>query len=909
MDFKTIDNKFRPMPFWSWNDKLKKEETERQVDIMYNAGIGGFFMHARGGLKTEYMGEEWFENVQSAISEAKKNGMRPWAYDENGWPSGFGNGLVNGKGVEYQQKNLRMEKEFIHKDTHIAKVGDYYFYYDINEFYVDTLDKKVTDEFLDKIYKPYYEKFGNDIEGFFTDEPAVSRFGIPWSFIMCDEYKKRYDEDLIPHLPELFLDEKDYKKTRINFWSMVTDLFSENFFKRIFDWCEERGLKFTGHLVCEEEVLTNNLPANGSCMPHYEYFHIPGVDWLGREPYPWWRKDGEKSCLTARQVGSVAEQLGKEAVLTETYAMCGHSLNFAQMKGLMEWQTVRGVNLLCQHLSGYSLAGIRKRDYPPAMYYQQGWWGEYKGLVDALAREGTILQKGEKKVDVLLISPQTTAWSLYNTTDKEKQELLYKKFLNTVKILEEKHIVFHLGDETIIKRHGKEENGKIVIGTQSYSIVIAENCDILMPHTRMLLDEFEKNGGIMTTSEEIKENDVINCKKITYTDRIIDGKKLHFFVNTSEESFEADINVKGKSIDIFSGETHPFSQKHTFEPWGSLMVIEDEEVFSYENEKSENVSLSGIFNVSDSFENCLTLDKCDYYFDGVLQEENGYVLNICERACKLKKKVNIHQDYRAKINYIPKNLYLVCETPENFIITINGTKIEKNVCGYFVDKAFEKIDISEYVVLGENTISFDCDFVQSEKFYNDFDNVDKFEGVRNKLVYDMEIEPIYLVGSFCVQTPGEWCELEKDALRYKGEFVIDKPTKNIDLSNDIVKQGFPFFCGELTLCGTFETIYDNPTLCLDIKGINALKIQLDKKEYKMLTNNKVKLFVKKGKYDIKITLFNSLRNMLGPHHHKNGELWIVGPTDFYKEAGVWKGTNNQNWDDDYCFIKTGIFEK
>ena len=101
MNFKTIDNESRPLPFWSWNDKLECEETKRQVDMMKNAGIGGFFMHARGGLKTEYMGDEWFLNVGSAISEAKKNGMRPWAYDENGWPSGFGNGLVNGLGIEY----------------------------------------------------------------------------------------------------------------------------------------------------------------------------------------------------------------------------------------------------------------------------------------------------------------------------------------------------------------------------------------------------------------------------------------------------------------------------------------------------------------------------------------------------------------------------------------------------------------------------------------------------------------------------------------------------------------------------------------------------------------------------------------------------------------------------------------
>lgn len=64
--------KYRPVPFWSWNEKLDKTETARQIDLMDKAGLGGYFMHARGGLLTEYMGDEWFENVEIGVSEAQK---------------------------------------------------------------------------------------------------------------------------------------------------------------------------------------------------------------------------------------------------------------------------------------------------------------------------------------------------------------------------------------------------------------------------------------------------------------------------------------------------------------------------------------------------------------------------------------------------------------------------------------------------------------------------------------------------------------------------------------------------------------------------------------------------------------------------------------------------------------------
>ena len=80
---------YQSIPFWSWNDKLEPEELRRQIRAMKKAGIGGFFMHARGGLMTEYLGEDWFTATAACIDEAEKQGMHAWCYDENGWPSGF----------------------------------------------------------------------------------------------------------------------------------------------------------------------------------------------------------------------------------------------------------------------------------------------------------------------------------------------------------------------------------------------------------------------------------------------------------------------------------------------------------------------------------------------------------------------------------------------------------------------------------------------------------------------------------------------------------------------------------------------------------------------------------------------------------------------------------------------------
>lgn len=909
MDFKNIPNKYRPIPFWSWNDKLNTEETIEQVKMMGNAGIGGFFMHARGGLKSEYMGDEWFENVAVACETAKENGMYAWAYDENGWPSGFGNGLVSGLGVDYQQKYLRMSASEPVENV-ICKSGSHWFYYEINPFYVDVLDKKVIRKFIEVSYEPYYEKYKNKIEGFFTDEPQISRKGIPWSFVFKDEYERRYDENLYEHLEELLLEVGEYKSTRVKFWKMVTDLFSESFMKQIYDKCNEWGLKFTGHLLFEESIHLQ-ITSNGACMPHYEYMHIPGMDWLGRNIY---------DCLTPKQVSSVAEQLGKEQVVSETFALCGHNVSFAELKGIYEWQMVHGVNLLCQHLEGYSLRGIRKRDYPPAMYYQQPWWSEYDKFVEAMSRIGMILSKGEKRVNVLVIHPQTTAWSLYDDelgiespketlSESDKAiEQLDKDFLAVIDDLERKHVQFHLGDETIMERHGYVEDGNLIIGKQSYTHIITTCCDILLPSTEELLSEFESSGGKIVTVEEIPTNNVIDNDGITYTVRYFDDCTIHYFVNTSSERVTANVRLNGQKMDIYSGEFSDFNGTHEFEPWGSLVLVEGNDSEKTASEKTQIIHISDELEIVGPVMNTITLDTCDYYFDGELQEKNGYVLNIAERANKLEKSTHIHQDYYIRINWVPNVLKLVCETPELFDIKINGTKVDGAVCGYFRDKTFKTIDIAEYVKEGMNVISFDCDFAQSKEFYENLRNAYVFESEKNKLAYDMEIEAIYLLGDFAVRTDGVWTKLDKNAVRYSGEFEIDKPKRVIE-KNNIEQQGYPFFSGEMTVETELDITDENSVLELDIKGINAVNVEINGIKKTILTDNRIPLngFETIGNTKVKLTLINNLRNLLGPHHLAEGETYMAMPVQFYKEPCIWNtDAKPENWSDDYCFVETGI---
>ncbi len=898
MDFKKIENRYRPAPFWSWNEKLNTEETKRQVKDMYRAGIGGFFMHARGGLQTEYMSDEWFSNIEAGIETAEEFGMLPWVYDENGWPSGFGNGKVNGLGIHYQQKWLRYDNRAEGENT-ICIIDGVRYYYETNPFYVDVLLADVAKAFLNEIYAPYYEKYKNRIKGFFIDEPQISRDGIPWSDALCEEYQRAYGDELLSHLPELFENKGDYKDTRIKFYKLITELFSNNFMKQIYDWCTQRGLSLTGHLV-EEETFEIQTTSNGSVMPHYEYFTIPGMDCLGR---------GVIYDLTPYQIGSACQQLGKKQVMSESFAGCGFGVSFEELKKLYEHQMVHGVNFLCPHLEGYSLRGLRKRDWPPTMFYQQPWWDKYNIFCDAIARTGKILAEGTPCPDTLLIHPMTTAWTFYNVGENEGLEEFYQNYKKILNDFDSKHIQFHLGDETLIERHGRVEGNKFVIGEMSYERVVLPENLMLFDNTKKLVDEFVKNGGILVKPEEIQaENEIVDNENIIYTKRVYNDFDIYYFLNHTDEDQNAHISVAGKRIDAVTGDIIPFPDNYNFAPGESAIVLYDGKKEQAQKVPGKTVDLSGQWKIECTTPNLLTLDYCEYYFDGELQEERGYVLNILHRAMTLKRPVEIRQIYRVNIKDIPDELHLVCETPEKFKIAINGATIDSNKKdGYIIDKTFEKINISNLIKEGINEIEFNCTFTQSEHVYRDLEDASVFETMKNKLTYDMEIEPCYLAGYFGVEASSVWEFLEGNECRTSNNFTIVKMPENVSLA-DIQKQGFPFFAGIISVSKEFDFFDTDYQIGFKKSGINAININVNGENAADLLwhpfSCDISGYLQKGMNKITFTFYNTLRNMLGPHHLKRRESLGIPPSVFYKEKCIWNANPEDEWYDGYSFERT-----
>ena len=57
---------------------------------------------------------------------------------------------------------------------------------------------------------------------------------------------------------------------------------------------------------------------------------------------------------------------------------------------------------------------------------------------------------------------------------------------------------------------------------------------------------------------------------------------------------------------------------------------------------------------------------------------------------------------------------------------------------------------------------------------------------------------------------------------------------------------------------------------------------------------------------LEITLTNNLRNLLGPHHLKEGESWGVTPWSFFKDKHFCVSSLPPQWNDETCIVRFGF---
>ncbi len=539
--------KYRSLPFWSWNGKLEEQELYRQIDQLKEMGFGGFFIHSRVGLETEYLGEEWMDLCQKAAAYGKQVGLTAWLYDEDRWPSGSAGGTVTRK-VENRARRLQLERyapgqeaqipwqeepvfaaacrlegadcfhprPFAQGDVlaegetavvlsiRLSPCTDGYNGYT----YLDTMNRAAVDDFMDSTYEAYQRKFGDTlpqlVAGIFTDEPHRGALfcdfsegnaaSVPYTEALFPEFEKRFGYDLKPRLLELFFRMEGAALSPVtrDFVELCQELFLENFCMPIYDWCQAHKLAFTGHYL-HEDSLSAQTCMQGSLMRAYEFMHMPGMDLLTEHNGCYW---------VAKQLTSVGRQLGKTWMLTELYGCTGWQMKLEHYKNIGDWQAMLGVNMFCPHLSWYTMKGENKRDYPASILGQSTWYREWKALEDYFARLRVVQADGVPDCGLLVLSPIESIWARAYTgcfrwldaADPAMQRI-EETYRNVFHWLMNGGVDFDYGDEGILAAHAAVEDGKLWVGQAVYDRVLIAGADTLRSSTLTLLEQFAAAGG------------------------------------------------------------------------------------------------------------------------------------------------------------------------------------------------------------------------------------------------------------------------------------------------------------------------------------------------------------------------------------------------------------------------------
>ena len=533
-------SEYRGAPFWSWNNRLNRDQLRRQIDVFKQMGMGGFHIHSRTGLDTEYMGQEFMDIVRDCADYAEAKGMLTWLYDEDRWPSGYGGGMVTSdprfRGMRLRFTQSRREREgsrellasyeVVLKDGRLAHYRrlaageepseggtvwdawvetvhsrNWYNY----QTYVDTLNKAAIERFIETTHEVYArvlgERFGKSVPAIFTDEPqfSVETYAlpspldsqdvfIPFTRDLPTTYEAAFHEKLDDFLPELIWDlpGEGVSTARYHYLDHITERFASAFADTLGEWCERHGLALTGH--SHEDTLQGQTTGCGEAMRGYRAFQLPGIDLLG----------DHRDYQSAKQAQSACHQYGRSGVMSELYGVTGWHFDFVGHKEQGDWQAALGITVRVHHLAMVSMAGEAKRDYPASIGYQSPWFGEYPIVEDHFARLNTVLSRGRPGMRVAVIHPIESFWLCYaplgrRIVEREEREKLFKEL--------SERLLFGLIDfdfisEGLLPSQGPRVREKqLQVGEMSYEAVVVPSLRTIRSTTLKVLEEFAQAGG------------------------------------------------------------------------------------------------------------------------------------------------------------------------------------------------------------------------------------------------------------------------------------------------------------------------------------------------------------------------------------------------------------------------------
>ena len=547
--FRDPGKEFSPIYSWMWDDVISEEETDARLDEMRLLGIKRFYIlpipkEFRGRalpseMYPDYLSNEYMAQCRYAVKRAAELGMQVWLYDEGGWPSGGACGQVLSESDSYAKETVeiktyrlqsgevyapdksvaaafvgtqRIGKGYIAEtdvqvDEYIRKMSVYQGTSEVS----DVTKSESTDAFLRLTHERYKaafgEEFGSTVKAVFTDEPTGPR-PFPYREELSCAFYNSYAVHIEDYFPVLFgrtpVTDSSVDAI-INWYDLCSRYFCRNYLEKEKAFTDSNGMAFLGHMDKDDEPDGSLRGGSYNIMRALRMLDVPGVDVIHRQIYPDKEKverdqrvrtDGKYTVEKAnrffpRFASSAAAQIGSRHALTESFAVYGDGLTFSEMRYVLNFQAIRGINVFNLMALSYGEKKSRRAGILPHFSEKNGCFSDLSAFNSYCERLAYLVSLGRRAADVALYYP------IRDSYIRESFPPIAAHFEAVGEELEKLHVDFDVFDDDVIRDASDEDldKGVIHIGLASYGILVFPFCKYVSPETTARLARFIAGGG------------------------------------------------------------------------------------------------------------------------------------------------------------------------------------------------------------------------------------------------------------------------------------------------------------------------------------------------------------------------------------------------------------------------------
>lgn len=507
--------------------------------------------------------------------------------------------------------------------------------------YIDMLRPESVRVLIDAVYEPHFERygdrFGTTIAGFFSDEPSLGNgwygphsedhgmynrrvgmhgLALPWNDKIPKMMSDALGTDAEELLPALWfgLGERT-PEIRHAYMDAVTKLYRDSFTRSLGDWCEAHGVQYIGHIIEDMNAHARLGCSAGHYFRSLDGQHMSGVDIVLHQIMPGMsdyihtastfgnNADPEFFDYVLAKLASSFAHIGTQLegrAMCEVFGAYGWAEGTPAMKWLLDYLLVRGVNHFVPHAFSPSFPDP---DCPPHFGANDAdpQFEGFSKLMTYGNRAAHLLSGGTHKADAAILYHADAEWMNYDGGAMLTQV--------PAKLLYDAHIDFDIlpadcftDDSGSRVFHAEAKGGKLVVGGESYSVLIIPAAELLPEKLNAALDGIKDAGvpvirlgrdaepaGLLSAIEGLFVPDISvdgGYPKLRACHYYTDEADIYMFVNESvSDAISTDVKLNniggnGVMLDLLNDDTAAVKAENgrlrlELSPYQSVIVVFD----------------------------------------------------------------------------------------------------------------------------------------------------------------------------------------------------------------------------------------------------------------------------------------------------------------------------------------------